>query len=138
MAEMPDRSGSSAPASKGGGWFGGLPEWMRWAIPVMLVFLVVGLLATIGRYAGGSADPEEQVQSLCLTGVREDLETRGNTVDEMPLFSDVEQVDDAEYRTQGSVAYVEDGETERRTVRCIVRVDEGGGLTVASIRFGPG
>lgn len=138
MAEVQNRSGSSAPAPKGGGWFRGLPEWMRWAIPVMLVFLVVGLLATIGRYAGGSADPEEQVRSLCLTGVREDLEARGNTVDEMPLFSDVEQVDDAEYRTQGSVAYVEDGEIQRRTVRCIVRVDENGGLSVASIRFGPG
>ena len=136
MAEMPDRSGSSAPASKGGGWFGGLPEWMRWAIPVMRVFLVVGLLATIGRYAGGSADPEEQVQSLCLTGVRDDLEARGNTVDEMPLFSDVEQVDDTEYRTQGQVSYDEDGETQQRTVRCIVRVDEDGSLSVASIRFG--
>ena len=138
MADTPDRSGSAAPVSSGGGWFSSLPEWARWAIPVMLVFLVVGLLATIGRYAAGSADPEDQVQSLCLTGVRDDLEARGNTVEEMPLFSDVEQVDDAEYRTQGSVAYAEDGETERRTVRCIVRVDEDGGLTVASIRFGPG
>lgn len=136
MTEVPDRSGSSAPASKGGGWFGGLPEWMRWAIPVMLVFFVVGLLATIDRYAGGSADPEEQVQSLCLTGVRDDLEARGNTVDEMPLFSDVEQVDDTEYRTQGQVSYDEDGETQQRTVRCIVRVDEDGSLSVASIRFG--
>jgi hypothetical protein len=137
MSEVPDRSGSPAPASNRGGWFSNLPEWMRWAIPVMLVFLVVGVLATIGRYAGGSASPEEQVQSLCLTGVRDDLEARGNTVDEMPLFSDVEQVDETEYRTQGSVAYIEDEETERRTVRCIVRVDENGGLTVASIRFGP-
>ena len=136
MTEVPDRSGSSAPASKGGGWFGGLPEWMRWAIPVMLVFLVVGVLATIGRYAGGSADPEDQVQSLCLTGVRDDLEARGNTVEEMPLFSDVEQVDDTEYRTQGQVSYDEDGETQQRTVRCIVRVDEDGSLSVASIRFG--
>lgn len=136
MAEAPNRSGSTTHASGGGGWFSDLPEWARWAIPVMLVFLVVGLLATINRYAA-SADPEEQVQSLCLTGVQDDLEARGNTVEDMPLFSDVEGVDDDEYRTQGSVAYEEDGETERRTVRCIVRVDEDGTLTVASIRFGP-
>jgi hypothetical protein len=136
MVEVQNRSGPSAPASNGGGWFSNLPEWMRWAIPVMLVFLVVGVLATIGRYAGGSASPEEQVQSLCLTGVRDDLEARGNTVEEMPLFSDVEQVDDTEYRTQGQVSYDEDGETQQRTVRCIVRVDEDGSLSVASIRFG--
>ena len=136
MAEAPNRSGSTTNASRGGGWFSDLPEWARWAIPVMLVFLVVGLLATIDRYAA-SADPEEQVQSLCLTGVQDDLEARGNTVEDLPLFSDVEEVDDDEYRTQGSVAYEEDGETQRRTVRCIVRVDEDGTLTVASVRFGP-
>ena len=138
MSDAPDRNAPAATASKGGGWFSGLPEWARWAIPVMLVFLVVGLLATVGRYAGGSSDPEEQVQALCLTAVQDDLESRGNTVEDLPLFADVQQVDDTEYRTQGLVSYEEDGDTEQRTVRCIVRVDEDGSMAVSSVRFGGG
>ena len=69
----------------------------------MLVFLAVGVLATFLRYAGGaSSDPEEQVQSLCTTAVQDDLERRGSTVEQLPLFSDVEQVDDT-----GQLAAVE-------------------------------
>ena len=138
MSDAPDRNAPAATASQGGGWFSGLPEWARWAIPVMLVFLVVGLLATVGRYAGGPSDPEEQVQALCLTAVQDDLESRGNTVEDLPLFADVQQVDDTEYRTQGLVSYEEDGDTEQRTVRCIVRVDEDGSMAVSSVRFGGG
>ena len=136
MTDAPKPSGSSASGSKGGGWFSDLPEWARWAIPVMLVFLGIGLIATFLRYTGGSSDPESQVQSLCLTAVQDDLEARGSTVEDLPLFSDVEQVDDEEYRTQGSVSYEDDGETEQRTVRCVVRVDEDGAMQVASVRFG--
>jgi hypothetical protein len=138
MTDAPQSSGSPSSGSKGGGWFSDLPEWARWAIPVMLVFLGVGLVATFLRYTGGasSSDPEAQVQSLCLTAVQDDLEARGNTVEDLPLFSDVQQVDDAEYRTQGSVSYEEDGESQERTVRCVVRVDEDGTMTVASVRFG--
>ncbi|HEU0181500.1 MAG TPA: hypothetical protein VFR16_04880 [Agromyces mariniharenae] len=137
MTEAPQSSGSAASGSTGGGWFSNLPEWARWAIPVMLVFLGVGLIATFLRYTGGgSSDPESQVQSLCQAAVQDDLEARGNTVEDLPLFSDVEQVDDAEYRTQGSVSYDEDGESEQRTVRCVVRVDEDGTMQVASVRFG--
>ncbi|TYL50384.1 hypothetical protein [Agromyces mariniharenae] len=137
MTEAQQSSGSAASGSTGGGWFSNLPEWARWAIPVMLVFLGVGLIATFLRYTGGgSSDPESQVQSLCQAAVQDDLEARGNTVEDLPLFSDVEQVDDAEYRTQGSVSYDEDGESEQRTVRCVVRVDEDGTMQVASVRFG--
>jgi len=137
MTDAPDRSGSTGTPSSSGGWYSGLPEWARWAIPVMLVFLAVGVLATFLRYAGGaSSDPEEQVQSFCRTAVQDDLERRGSTVEQLPLFSDVEQVDDAEYRTQGSVVYEEDGDSEQRTVRCIVRVDDDGTMRVASVRFG--
>ena len=136
MADASDRTPSTTETSSGGGWLSGLPEWARWAIPVMLVFFAVGVLATFLRYAGGSSDPEEQVQSLCATAVRSDLERRGNTVEQLPQFSDVEQVDDAEYRTQGSATYEEDGESEQRIVRCIVRVDDDGTMRVASVRFG--
>lgn len=137
MTDAPQSSGSPASGSKGGGWFSDLPEWARWAIPVMLVFLGIGLIATFLRYTGGgSSDPESQVQSLCLTAVQDDLEARGGTVEDLPLFSDVEQVDDEEYRTQGSVSYEEDGESEQRTVRCVVRVDEDGAMRVAGVRFG--
>ena len=138
MTDAPQSSGSPSSGSKGGGWFSDLPEWARWAIPVMLVFLGVGLVATFLRYTGGasSSDPDAQVQSLCLTAVQDDLEARGNTVEDLPLFSDVQQVDDAEYRTQGLVSYEEDGEGQERTVRCVVRVDEDGTMRVASVRFG--
>ena len=68
--------------------------------------------------------------------LRSDLERRGNTVEQLPQFSDVEQVDDAEYRTRGSATYEEDGESEQRIVRCIVRVDDDGTMRVASVRFG--
>ncbi|MFE6256059.1 hypothetical protein [Agromyces sp. NPDC057865] len=138
MTDAPQSSGSPSSGSKGGGWLSDLPEWARWAIPVMLVFLGIGLVATFLRYTGGasSSDPDAQVQSLCLTAVQDDLEARGNTVEDLPLFSDVQQVDDAEYRTQGSVSYEEDGESQERTVRCVVRVDEDGTMTVASVRFG--
>lgn len=137
MTDAPKSTGPAASGSKGGGWFSDLPEWARWAIPVMLVFLGVGLIATFLRYTGGgSSDPESQVQSLCVTAVQDDLDARGDTVEDLPLFSDVEQVDDAEYRTQGSVTYDEDGESQERTVRCVVRVDEDGTMQVASVRFG--
>ena len=136
MTEAPDRTRPTGSPSSGGGWLSDLPEWARWAIPVMLVFLAVGVLATFLRYAGGSTDPEAQVQSLCTTAVEDDLEARGNTVAQLPQFSDVEQVDDTEYRTQGSVTYEEDGDSEQRTVRCIVRVDDDGTMRVASVRFG--
>ena len=49
MTDAPQSSGSPASGSKGGGWFSDLPEWARWAIPVMLVFLGIGLIAlTLG------------------------------------------------------------------------------------------
>lgn len=136
MTDAPQPTGAAS-GSKGGGWFTNLPEWARWAIPVMLVFLGVGLVATFLRYTGGgSSDPESQVQSLCVAAVQDDLEARGNTVEDLPLFSDVEQVDDTEYRTQGSVSYDEDGDSVQRQVRCIVRVDDDGTMSVASVRFG--
>jgi hypothetical protein len=138
MTDARQSNGSPASGSKRGGWFSDLPEWARWAIPVMLVFLGIGLIATFLRYTGGasSSDPASQVQSLCLAAVQDDLETRGNTVEDLPLFSDVEQVDDGEYRTQGSVAYEEDGESRQGQVRCVVRVDGDGTMRVASVRFG--
>ncbi len=34
------------------------------------------------------------------------------------------------------MTYDEDGESQERTVRCVVRVDEDGTMQVASVRFG--
>ena len=77
---------------------------------------------------------------MCLSGVRAELEARDRDVIEMPLFSDVRDMgDDTDTEPRGRSVHRRPtgAESQRRTVRCIVRADEDGELVVASIRFGP-
>jgi hypothetical protein len=134
MESVPDdRTPPTAPPRRG--WFSRVPMWVRIAVPALVL---AGVIAAVVVALWPRPEPVDVARSMCLSGVRDELEASDRDVTEMPLFSDVEQVDGSEYRTQGSVAYSEAGETERRTVRCIVRADGDGELVVASIRFGPG
>jgi len=134
MGSVPDDRTPPPTAPPRRGWFSRVPLWVRIAVPALVL---AGVIAALVVALWPRPEPADVARSICLSGVRAELEARDRDVTDMPLFSDVEQVDDAEYRTQGSVAYTVGGESERRTVRCIVRVDEDGELVVASIRFGP-
>ena len=134
MGSDPDDRAPSATAPQERGWFSRVPLWVRIAVPALVL---AGVIAAVVVALWPRPEPVDVARSMCLSGVRAELEAQDRDVIDMPLFSDVEQVDDTEYRTQGAVAYSDGGDTERRTVRCIVRVEEDGGLVVASIRFGP-
>ena len=111
-----------------------LPLWVRIAAPTALLILVAGGTAAV-VVASQPKDPLAEARALCLSGMRVELEQRGASAREMPLFSEVERVTDDEYRSQGSLSYRDDDGSEHRVqVRCIVRVEDGV-MRVASIRF---
>ena len=114
MEPAPDETGPATPAPQRRGWFMRLPLWLRIAGP-----------------------PVEVARSVCLSGVRSELEGRDREVVEMPLLRDVDDVGDGTYRTQGQVRFTEaDGSERSVAVRCIARLEDGS-MRVASIRFSP-
>ncbi len=109
-----------------------MPSWARIAVPTLLL---IGVVAAVVVALWPRPEPVDIARSICLSGIRAELEARDRAVIDMPLLSDVDAAGDDTYRTQGSIAFREaDGEERRVDVRCIVRVEDGS-LRVASIRF---
>ena len=112
------------------------PRWRRHPGPARPVIRLVGG-ATAVFVTSQRREPVEVARSVCLSGVRSELEGRDRDVVEMPLLRDVDDVGDGTYRTQGQVRFTEaDGSERSVAVRCIARLADGS-MRVASIRFSP-
>ena len=115
MESVPDESGPATAAPRRRGWFMRLPLWLRILGPVALVIVLVGG-ATAVFVITQQRDPVDVARSVCLSGVRSELEGRDREVVEMPLLRDVDDVGDGTYRTQGQVRFTEADGSERSVV----------------------
>ena len=136
MADVPDPTGPAAATPRQRGWFMRLPLWVRIAVPAVLAILLVGGTVAVISAMSRPTDPVEVARSLCQSGVRDDIESRGDTLVDEPFFADVITAEADVIIIQGSLGFTEaDGSVQRAQVRCTVRVEDGR-MRVTGIRYG--